>query len=122
MDESAPAFFTSVRMRRYRGGCQCGCVVYEASLDLAGACAGSPSVWERKVRPGSFKLLRGEDALRGLEFSESGIHHFFCERCGTRAFSHVDSPDHGEFHTVDLKCLHVVGELPRETISRSAAS
>jgi hypothetical protein len=122
MAESVRSLFASVPTRRYRGGCQCGSVVYEVSLDFAGACAAAPSVWERVVRPGTFKLLRGEDSLRGLEFSASGVHHFFCEGCGTRAFSHVDSPDCGEFHTVDLKCLHVAGELPFAPLSRSAAS
>jgi hypothetical protein len=106
MRETQP-LFASTRARRYRGGCQCGCVVYEASLDLASAHEAAPSVWERQAR--SFKVVRGEEMLRGYQFSAAGVHHFYCERCGSRAFSHVSSLPCGEFYSVDLKSLHVVG-------------
>ncbi|MET0287172.1 MAG: hypothetical protein ABW352_21995 [Polyangiales bacterium] len=110
MRETAKPLFTTTQTRRYRGGCQCGCVVYEASLDLASAHASAPSVWERRTR--GFKLLRGEAELRGYEFATADLHHFFCERCGTRAFSHVTSPACGDFYTVDLKSLHVSTGTP----------
>jgi hypothetical protein len=110
MRETAQPLFAMPRTRRYRGGCQCGCVVYEASLDLTSAHASAPSVWERRTR--GFELLRGEAALRGYEFANAGVHHFFCEHCGTRAFSHVASPACGDFYTVDLKSLHVAATAP----------
>jgi hypothetical protein len=103
----SPIVGPSALTRRYRGGCLCGCVVYEVSLDLTRAHAAAPSVWERPVAPAAFKLLRGEEMLRGYQFSDAGVHHFFCDRCGVRSFSHHDSPTCGEFYSVDLKCLHV---------------
>lgn len=104
MAERAQPFFS--RTRRYRGGCQCGSVEYEANLDLIDTRAYAPSVWEREVAPGSFKLLRGADSLRGYQFSESGVHHFYCACCGTRAYSHLRSSQRGELYTVDLQSLH----------------
>jgi hypothetical protein len=105
MRETAQPLFATNRPRRYRGGCQCGSVVFEASLDLNTTHERAPSVWERKAL--SFKLLRGEEVLRGYQFSEAGVHHFYCECCGTRAYSHVASPQCGDFYSVDLKSLHV---------------
>jgi hypothetical protein len=118
MLETAQPLFASSQTRRYRGGCQCGCVVYEASLDLARAHDAAPSVWERRVR--SFKLVRGEDMLRGYQFSDAGVHHFYCDRCGARAFSHVSSPQCGDFYSVDLKSLHVVGTPAHDAPTTSA--
>jgi hypothetical protein len=98
------ALFSPSRTRRYRGGCACGCVVYQANLDLTGTCPHAPSVWERKAD--TFELLRGEDALNGYQFSEEGVLHFFCERCGTRVYSQYSLAQR-HFHTVDVKSLHV---------------
>jgi hypothetical protein len=118
MLETAQPLFASSRLRRYRGGCQCGCVVYEASLDLTSDHEPAPSVWERRAR--SFKLVRGEDVLRGYQFSDDGVHHFYCERCGSRAFSHVSTQQCGEFYSLDLKSLHVVGTPGAQAPSTSA--
>ncbi|HEY6877082.1 MAG TPA: hypothetical protein VI299_03645 [Polyangiales bacterium] len=99
--------------RRYQGGCQCGSVLYEATVDLSGTRTHGPSVWEREVAPGSFKLLRGADSLHGYQFTESGNHHFYCARCGTRAYSQLHSPQRGELYTIDLQSLHTASALTR---------
>lgn len=112
MLKTAQPLFASSQARRYRGGCQCGCVVYEANLDFASAHAAAPSVWERKTL--RFEVVRGENMLRGYQFSSGSVHHFYCEACGTRAFSHVESSPCGEFYSVDLKSLHVAGALPEQ--------
>lgn len=90
----------------YRGGCQCGAVVYEVELDLAAPAAASKSVWQRVVRPGAFRLLEGEDQLSGLQFWDGSMHNFFCARCGAHAYSRKVVPSHGTFYIVDVLALH----------------
>ncbi len=107
MLETTQPLFAASQTRRYRGGCQCGSVVYEADLDLTVTCPQAPSVWERRAR--AFKIVCGEELLLGYQFSEASCHHFYCESCGARAFSHVSLAEHGDFYTVDVKSLHVLG-------------
>ena len=98
--------------RVYRGGCDCGAVLYEIELDLATPPECASSVWERAVGPGSFRLLKGDESLSGYEFFADSVHHFFCERCGVRTFSHHAAAPHGDFYSIDVKCLHA-GRAPR---------
>ena len=97
----------------YRGGCQCGAVLYEVELDPSTPCA---SVWQRAARPGTFKLLSGEECLSGYQFWAATVHHFYCERCGQHAFSRHGVDGVGAHHTVDLRALDalLVGPTARE--------
>lgn len=114
----AQPLFSPSRTRRYRGGCSCGSVIYEVMLDLVGTCPNAPSVWERRAQ--TLSLLCGEDALSGYQFSEAGVHHFFCEHCGTRAYSQFRFDDI-QFYTLDLKCLHVTAALADVTAYSSVS-
>jgi hypothetical protein len=91
---------------QYHGRCLCGAVRYQVALDARsdGAQWGF-SVWECIIAPSNFKLLAGADELSGHQFAATPTHHFFCERCGSRSFSHHPDSTCGEFYTVDLRDL-----------------
>ena len=87
----------------YRGGCQCGAVLYEVELDLAAPSAGTKSVWQPVVRPSAFRLIAGDDQLRGYQYGGAAAHHFFCTSCGAHAYSrHAGVQEH---YTVDVLAL-----------------
>lgn len=90
----------------YRGGCQCGAVVYEVELDLAAPAAGAKSVWQREVRPSAFRLLEGEDQLSGVQFWDGAQHNFYCARCGAHAYARHMVANDVSFYVVDLLALH----------------
>jgi hypothetical protein len=97
----------------YTGGCQCGKVRYEVSLDLSVpviACNCS-----RCGRLGSlltfapasdFKLLSGETALTDFQFNKKAIHHLFCSTCGIESFAHGKRPiDGADVVAINARCL-----------------
>lgn len=92
--------------RTFRGGCECGAVLYEVALDPARPWKWPDSVWERAVPARAFRLLTGDESLRGYQFFAGGSHDFFCERCGVRSFSRHAAESHADFYSIDLKCLH----------------
>src|SRR5205814_606775 len=98
-------------MRTYSGGCQCGKVRYEVSLELGEVIACNCS---RCGRLGSllafapaanFKLLAGEDATTEFQFNKHVIHHLFCSTCGIQSFARGKRPDGGEMVAVNARCL-----------------
>lgn len=101
----------------YRGSCLCGSVRYEVLLDGRPE-ASMRSVWEQTVRPAHFKLLSGQDTLSGHQFAGDQTHHFFCERCGLRSFSHHPASARGAFYSVDLKSLELARPLSRVLVRR----
>ena len=94
----------------YTGGCQCGKVRYEVSLDLGDemiACNCS-----RCGRLGSllafapaenFKLISGEGATTEYQFNKHAIHHLFCATCGIHPF-YVPRSDPDKID-VNVRCL-----------------
>ncbi|MET0341597.1 MAG: hypothetical protein ABW252_11400 [Polyangiales bacterium] len=90
----------------YRGGCQCGAVLYEVELDLAAPAKGAKSVWQRVVRPNGFRLLEGEEQLSGVQFWDGAMHNFYCSECGAHAYSRHTVASHGTFYIVDVLALH----------------
>jgi hypothetical protein len=96
----------SLPINLFHGRCLCGAVRYQVELDARsdGALWGF-SVWECIIAPSNFKLLAGAEELSGHQFAAKSAHHFFCERCGTRSFSHHAESACGEFYTVDLRSL-----------------
>ena len=95
----------------YTGGCQCGKVRYEVSLELGEVIACNCS---RCGRLGSllafapaqnFKLISGEGALTEYQFNKHAIHHLFCSTCGIQSYSHGKRPDGAEVVAVNARCL-----------------
>ena len=89
----------------YRGGCQCGAVLYEVELDLAAPSTATKSVWQPVVRPSAFRLIAGEDRLSGYQYGDAATHHFFCTSCGAHAYSRHTGGQELQY-TVDVLALH----------------
>jgi len=96
----------------YTGGCQCGKVRYEVSLDLESeviACNCSRCQrlgWLIAFAPAaSFTLLSGAGATTEYQFNKHAIHHLFCSSCGIQSYSHGKRPDGAEMVAVNARCL-----------------
>jgi hypothetical protein len=97
-------------MQTYTGGCQCGKVRYEVSLELGEVIACNCS---RCGRLGSllaftpaenFKLLSGESATTEYQFNKHVIHHLFCSTCGIQSFARGKRAG-AEMVAVNARCL-----------------
>ena len=97
-------------MQTYSGGCQCGKVRYEVSLELGEVIACNCS---RCGRLGSllafapaenFKLLSGEGAMTEYQFNKHVIHHLFCAACGIQSFARGKQKG-TEMVAVNVRCL-----------------
>ena len=97
----------------YRGGCQCGAVLYEVELDAAPPGA---SVWMRAALPGTFKLLTGDDLLSGVQFSAAAVHHFYCDRCGELTFAQRSVEGTPAQYMVDLRAMFGLCVGPRSPV------
>ena len=105
----------------YTGGCQCGKVRYEVSLELGEVIACNCSRCGRlglllAFAPAkNFKLLSGEGATTEFRFNKHVIHHVFCSTCGIQSFARGKRPSDGAALRHDL--VHVMtavrGALPR---------
>jgi hypothetical protein len=97
--------------RMYSGGCQCGKVRYEVSLELGEVISCNCS---RCGKLGSllafaplsdFKLQSGKDALTTYKFNKHVIDHQFCSVCGIQSFSSGKTPDGHEMAAINARCL-----------------
>ncbi len=100
--------------RTYIGGCQCGAVRYEATLELGeviacncSRCGRLGSLLAFLSKP-NFKLLSGEGAMTEYQFNKHNIHHLFCATCGIQSFAHGKRPDGTEMVAVNARCLEGV--------------
>lgn len=104
-------------LKTYEGSCHCGTVRFEADLDLAAPtlrcnCSFCRKVrcWTAMVAPQAFRLLAGAQLLGEYQFGACREHHYFCLRCGVRAFGKGVSPQRGAFHAISISCLDAVSE------------
>ncbi len=95
----------------YTGGCQCGKVRYEVSMDIGEVISCNCS---RCGRIGSllafaptqkFKLLAGEGATTDFQFNKHVIHHLFCSTCGVESYARGKRPDGAEMVAINVRCL-----------------
>ena len=100
--------------KEYKGGCQCGAVRYEVTVDLDSTVTCNCS---RCGRLGSilaftpvqnFKLLSGEAALTDYQFNKKAIHHLFCSTCGIQSFGRGAMPDGTQVIAINARCLDSV--------------
>jgi hypothetical protein len=101
----------------YSGGCHCGAVRYQATIDLnAGTvrcncsiCAKSRA-WLVAVPADDFALINGADAVTDYQFGTAGIHHLFCKHCGIKSFGRVGSGDKTEFVAVVVSTIEGIAD------------
>jgi hypothetical protein len=98
--------------RTHSGGCHCGKVRYEVTLDLsepAVVCncsmCGRSGTMLRFVPADQFKLLSGGDALTSYRFNNHIIDHLFCSTCGIKSFAAGKGRDGGETRAINVRCL-----------------
>ena len=109
-------------LKTYRGSCHCGAVRFEADLDLAQptfrcncSICRRTRFWPAVVGPAGFRLLQGRDDLTRYLFNTRKNEHWFCTRCGVRAFGHGTQTPMGEMYGVNVGCLEDVSD---EELSR----
>lgn len=105
MSQHTEAIAAGAKRRTYLGACDCGAVRYAIELDVKGRDARTGSVWEQSAPASDFRLLDGHENVIGYQFAREDVHHFFCARCQTRAFS-LSAPEGAAYYSVDLKALH----------------
>lgn len=99
-------------VKSYTGGCHCGKVRFDASVDLGApviACncsmCGRSGTLLSFVPAASFKLTSGADSLTDYQFGKERIHHLFCKVCGIKAFARGAAPDGAEMFAVNVRCI-----------------
>ncbi len=93
----------------YLGGCHCGVVRFQVTVDNHKIDDCNCSICSKKgflhliVTQDKFKLLKGEEALKTYQFNTGIAQHKFCNICGIHSFyiprSHPDCVD------VNVRCL-----------------
>jgi len=98
--------------KTYAGGCHCGKVRYEVTVDLgepAITCncsmCGRSGTMLRFVPAAQFKLLSGTEVLSDYRFNSKVINHLFCSVCGIKSFASGTSKDGVETRAINVRCL-----------------
>jgi hypothetical protein len=88
-----------------KGGCLCGGVRFELTERPQGAgychCTrcqkrtGSGSSAQARIDGHSFRLVQGEELVKGWRHPDGGFEKFFCPECGAHLFSR-NPEDHGQ--------------------------
>jgi len=96
----------------HSGGCHCGKVRFEVTLDLSEpaltcncSMCGRSGTMLRFVPAQSFKLLSGAEVLTDYRFNSKVINHLFCSVCGIKAFASGTGKDGVETRAINVRCL-----------------
>lgn len=98
--------------KKYSGGCHCGRVRYEVTLDLEKpvvscncSICGRAGTLLAFVPATQFSLQSGEDALTDYKFNKMHISHLFCRVCGIKSFARGTAKDGTPTVAVNVRCL-----------------
>lgn len=98
-------------LRNVTGGCHCGLVRFEATLDLGSAIACNCSICLKKgllfafVPEERFALRAGQEDLTDYQFGRKTIHHAFCSTCGVETFAGGTAPDGTAMVGINVRCI-----------------
>lgn len=112
----------------YIGGCQCGAVQYEVTVDLSRpvVCNCSrckPMGFVLAFAPRSaFKLIAGENSTTEYRFASRTIEHRFCSTCGVESFAYGTMPDGTKTVAINVNCLRGVDARSLECTKFDGAS
>lgn len=101
-------------VEKYEGGCQCGAVRYEVSVDLENTITCNCSRCQRMgfllafSPKSSFQLKSGDAALTEYLFNKKAIQHLFCNTCGVESFAYGKMPDGSPTVAINVNCLEGV--------------
>ncbi|MEA5509220.1 GFA family protein [Crocosphaera sp. UHCC 0190] len=93
----------------YQGGCHCGVVRFQVTVDCFEAIICNCSMCRKKgfihllVPPEKFTLIKGAERLTTYTFNTHTAQHTFCAICGIHSFYHPRS--HPGWFDVNLHCL-----------------
>lgn len=110
--------------KKYTGGCHCGAVRFEATLDLeqpVGRCnctiCTKRSASGTIVKPIAFRVVAGEGDLTRYGKEGHPNAYYFCRRCGIQLFGKGDIPElGGEFVSVNVNALDEVDPMTLKVI------
>ena len=95
----------------HTGGCHCGRVRYEVTIDPEQAIACNCSIcskqglWLAFAEPPQFKLVSGLDALNDYQFNKHVISHLFCRSCGVESFAKGKTKEGRDMFAINVRCL-----------------
>ncbi len=97
--------------RDVAGGCHCGAVRFEATIDTALGIECNCS-YCAKAAPllaftggENFRQTAGEGAMTDYRFYKRVIAHLFCSTCGISAFGRGETPDGQKMVAINLRCI-----------------
>ena len=97
--------------QQHTGGCHCGQVRYEVTLDLDQVISCNCSICTKAgalltaVSPDKFRLDSGNNMLSDYTFNKHVFHHLFCPDCGIKSFVRSKMPDGTEMVVINVRCL-----------------
>jgi hypothetical protein len=97
-------------MTTYSGGCHCGNVRYQVTMDLGKVMACNCSMCGKKgtllsfVPAEQFQLQSGEGGMTSYKFNQKVIDHLFCSTCGVTSFAR-GSKDGKPIVAINTRCL-----------------
>lgn len=95
----------------HTGGCHCGAVRYEVTVDLANVLSCNCSYCTKVAplltftTPDNFRLHSGADHVSEYRFNTRNIRHLFCNTCGVESFARGIGPDGSEMIAINARCL-----------------
>jgi hypothetical protein len=105
------------------GSCHCKAVTFDADIDFAlgsykcncTICA-KTRYWGINVKPESFRLISGADALTDYRYHTRRMQILFCKHCGVAPFSRGNIPELGGA-VLSVSAAALDGIAPAELLS-----
>jgi hypothetical protein len=97
--------------KSFSGGCQCGKVKFEVTVDPENAVSCNCSRCSKVgwlvtfAAADQFKLLAGEGETTDFQFHRKNIHHLFCKTCGIESYARGTAPNGASMVAINVRCL-----------------